>query len=250
MIRVANIEGETSNTEDTESPREERKSWKSPATRSALPSAWPAAAAAAAAYRMHSDSAKKMTSPSTLLSPAMPSPGDAALVPTTAVVDAVAVAVAFAGPAVSEPLPMTVTASVRVQLTVLVVLRPDHDGAGGSSTVEMVVDVELAQLEVASTATAAVVDGARCCAHERAGVPARAAATKAEERISRGTGTGERDMQVVFWLLTLCKVDFGRLLSISDQEGSDLPSECRRAVKAGLTTSSKTSSNSRARGVE
>lgn len=103
-----------------------------------------------------------MTSPSTLLSPATPSPGDAALVPTTAVVDVVVAAVAFVGPAVSEPLPMTVTESVRVQFTVLVVLRPDHDGAGGWSIVEIVEDVEFVQLEVASTATATVVDGARC----------------------------------------------------------------------------------------
>lgn len=135
---------------------------RSPATLSGLLSAWLAAAAAVAAYRIHSDSAKKMTSPSTLLSPATPSPGDAALVPTTAVVDVAVAAVAFVGPAVSEALPMTVTESVSVQFTVLVVLRPDHDGAGGSSIVEIVVDVEFVQLEVAPTATATVVDGARC----------------------------------------------------------------------------------------
>lgn len=41
------------------------------------------AAGGTVAYNRHSDSAKKTTNPITLLSPARPSPGDAALVPTT-----------------------------------------------------------------------------------------------------------------------------------------------------------------------
>lgn len=100
-------------------------------------------------YRMHSESAKKMTSPSTLLSPATPSPGDAAFVPTTAVED---VAVAAAVVLLVAPLELgpEVTAtlvSTRVQLAVVVVLQV---GIGGL----LVEKVVLVQSQSSGTAFA------------------------------------------------------------------------------------------------
>lgn len=175
-------------------------------------------------YRRHSDSAKKMTSPSTLLSPATPSPGDAALVPTTTAVD-VGVAAAEVALAASEgddedeeiesaeasPAPVT---SVTVQLAVLVVLQ---NGEGGTSSAAVV--VVLAQLEVAaatSTSPLPALASGACCAHDRPVALARTVVMRVEE----ARMVTRRECVIIRWVFFAFPFGFNtRLGRAGRQEG-------------------------------
>lgn len=173
-----------------------------------------------------------MTSPSTLLSPATPSPGDAALVPTTTVVGVGLTAdVAFnpsededeeeEEPGLAEEAPTAPVASVTVQLAVVVVL---HDGEGGtSSPVVVIVVVVSAQLEVAATATSApllpvVASGACCAAHDRPTALARAAVIRlvAERMARRGRSQKRKSGFLPFWFL--CKACRSQIKGLGSEQ--------------------------------